>query len=847
MKRYKRLVGYHLLLTLVCFSVFVFFYSQYKTRSRDLQMQRHARVIDENVWKLDFEGTAGYLSLASERDSYEAIAIQGIPTGELFVVEGSELTGLNQIMGHFGLLPVTPIETDVKHNGQVIARLTARHRSMNIYVYLYAFLVFSLICIVAILFSKTVYAKRQVEEKVKQRTAKLAESNERLIAGEQQLRASNQALMQSEKKYRSLLENLPQRIFYKDTDSVYVSCNKHYADDLGITPEEIVGKTDFEFHPKELAEKYRADDKRLMESRQTEELEEAYMQDGKEIIILTVKTPVIDNGGNVIGIQGIFRDITERKRAEEALSRHSKILNETQHIARLGGWEYDVVNQRNFWTDELYRIIGVSSDFDIDDLSEVAEFFHPDDREKMLQAFQASIEDRKPFDLECRFINSDNEELWVRDVGQPVVEDDKVVKVWGILQDITERKRAEEVLRKKDENYRVLVEGTDSLVTRVDKDGKFLFVNQTSERVFGLKPGEAIGLLAFDFIHPDDRQVTIEAFNGWLRDKVQSVTLENRQISKTGQVYDVLWTCKLIYDDSGQFVWIDGVAQDITERKKAEAEIQAKGQQLQASNQQLRANEQEREKLLKTVTAKNRELQSVVYIASHDLKSPLVNMQGFSTVLEKSYRQIREILNSLDLDDEVARQIQPLTEEDIPEALKFISASAVKMKTLLDGLLQVSRVGTVEMAITELDMNQVIKDVCEAMEFQVHEAGAEISVDNLGVCLGDANMINQLFSNLVSNSIKYLDPKRKGKIHISSRLDGDKVIYCVEDNGIGIDDAHQSKVFELFHRLNPEDDVEGEGLGLTIVTRILDRNNGSIWVESEPGKGSKFFVVLPAC
>ena len=127
------------------------------------------------------------------------------------------------------------------------------------------------------------------------------------------------ALQESEKKYRTLLENLPQKIFYKNTESVYVSCNYNYARDLKITPEEIVGKTDYEFYPKELAEKYRADDRRIIESGGTEEIEEEYLLEGQEFTVQTVKTPVKDEEGKTAGILGIFWDITERKRAAEEL------------------------------------------------------------------------------------------------------------------------------------------------------------------------------------------------------------------------------------------------------------------------------------------------------------------------------------------------------------------------------------------------------------------------------------------------------------------------------------------------------------------------------------------------
>jgi PAS domain S-box-containing protein len=135
-------------------------------------------------------------------------------------------------------------------------------------------------------------------------------------------------LRRSEGKYRTLVENLPQKIFLKDTDSVYVSCNENYADDLGLTPEMVVGKSDFDFFPIELAEKYRNDDRRVMEAGVTETIEESYIEKGKEAYVMTAKTPVRDEEGNTIGILGIFWDITERVRAEKELERYREHLEE---------------------------------------------------------------------------------------------------------------------------------------------------------------------------------------------------------------------------------------------------------------------------------------------------------------------------------------------------------------------------------------------------------------------------------------------------------------------------------------------------------------------------------------
>lgn len=143
---------------------------------------------------------------------------------------------------------------------------------------------------------------------------------------------AQEAPLAGENKYRTLLENLPQKVFLKDKDSVYVSCNENYARDLKIKADDIVGKTDYEFFPKELAEKYRADDKKIMESGGTEDIEERYIQHGKEVFVHTVKTPVKNQEGNVVGILGIFWDISEQKRAEEELKARNEELERMNRL-----------------------------------------------------------------------------------------------------------------------------------------------------------------------------------------------------------------------------------------------------------------------------------------------------------------------------------------------------------------------------------------------------------------------------------------------------------------------------------------------------------------------------------
>jgi PAS domain S-box-containing protein len=158
---------------------------------------------------------------------------------------------------------------------------------------------------------------------------------------------AEEALRESEDKYRTLLENIPQKIFLKDRNSVYISCNENYAGNFKIKSEEIVGKTDYDFYPKELAEKYRADDKRIMESGGTVDIEEKYIQQGQEVVVHTVKTLVKDAHGNVIGILGVFWDITKHKKAEEELNEYREKMAQAERLASLGTLSATLAHELN--------------------------------------------------------------------------------------------------------------------------------------------------------------------------------------------------------------------------------------------------------------------------------------------------------------------------------------------------------------------------------------------------------------------------------------------------------------------------------------------------------------------
>ncbi len=270
-------------------------------------------------------------------------------------------------------------------------------------------------------------------------------------------------------------------------------------------------------------------------------------------------------------------------------------------------------------------------------------------------------------------------------------------------------------------------------------------------------------------------------------------------------------------------------------------------EQIQIGQKRRDEAEHEQKRLLRQLEEKNKELEQVIYVTSHDLRSPLVNIQGFSQELGFSLKEIELLLNKLkNVPEGVDQKIKFIVHQDIDESLKYIEASTSKMDGLLSGLLKLSRVDRMGTVFTQIDMNRLISDILNAFEFQLKEARVKMEVGPLHPCYGNELQVNQLFSNLLSNALKYLDPNRPGEITISGgecQQEGFSM-YSVKDNGIGIPKEYHNRIFEIFHRLNPSE-TEGEGLGLTIVGKIIGRHHGKVSVISEPGKGSEFQVLLP--
>ena len=456
--------------------------------------------------------------------------------------------------------------------------------------------------------------------------------------------------------------------------------------------------------------------------------------------------------------------------------------------------------------------------------SELSPRYQPDGRESaekanemMSRAFEKGSH-RFEWEHKQKDGNTFSVEVLLKTVSQEGK--DNLYVIW---RDITERKRTEESLSLRN---RAIAEATNGIVITAYQPHNcpLLYANPAFLHITGYSLEEMIGR-DLRFLHRQEhfQPGVVELRNAIERKEPCSVIIRN--FKKDGSVFFNEISISPVCNLMGEITHYIGIMKDITERK---------------------LQEEQRSKLLKILEFKNKELNDIVYTASHDLRSPLVNIEGFSSELALDCRQLVELISDQSAGRDKIQQIEPILKESIPQELKFINAGAKKMSSLLDGLLQISRIGTYQIKTESLDMEMVVKGVFESFEHQIKKNNIVVKVDPLPKCIGDAHMLDHVFTNLISNAIKYRDPAKESTIKISGTVEGDRSIYCVEDNGIGIAPECQKKAFEIFHRLNPKGTVEGEGLGLTIVARIMNRLEGEVWLESEPGKGSKFFITLPA-
>ena len=335
-------------------------------------------------------------------------------------------------------------------------------------------------------------------------------------------------------------------------------------------------------------------------------------------------------------------------------------------------------------------------------------------------------------------------------------------------------------------------------------DGYFKILNASFPRMLGYTMEEVLSVSYYDLIHPDDLKST-EVLVDELAGGLQSNYFENRFRAKDGSYRWFAWTSTSLEEEGLIF----GVAKDITEKKKSE-------QLYRDLNATL-------EKRAKELAASNAELERFAYVASHDLQEPLRMVSSFLQLLQKKYKD--------DLDDTAHQYIH------------FAVDGAERMKKLILDLLAYSRVGTNSEEHTFVDMNQVFSEVKNYFTNTIQELNADLNAQQLPVIKGNSTQMKQVVQNLVGNALKY-HGEAAPKILIKSKELPGEWIFCVEDNGIGVDPRFAEKIFIIFQRLHNSSEYEGTGIGLAIARKIVEKHGGKIWVEPNTPSGSKFYFSI---
>jgi len=240
-----------------------------------------------------------------------------------------------------------------------------------------------------------------------------------------------------------------------------------------------------------------------------------------------------------------------------------------------------------------------------------------------------------------------------------------------------------------------------------------------------------------------------------------------------------------------------------------------------------------------------------VYSVSHDLRSPLINLQGFSEELGLAYRDVAALFEREGVPPEVRHLGQRLMRENVEDSIRYIQTAVGRVERIIDALLRLSRAGRVEYQWQMIDVAPIVHKIIDALRDTIAEKKAEIIVRELPRTWGDPTAVEQIFANLIGNAVQYLDPARSGRVEVGSTLNprSGKLAglhtYHVKDNGMGIPGAYHPRVFRAFNRLQANV-LQGEGIGLALVHRTVERLGGKIWIESEVGAGTTFFVALAA-
>ncbi|WP_306057450.1 PAS domain S-box protein [Natronococcus wangiae] len=481
-------------------------------------------------------------------------------------------------------------------------------------------------------------------------------------------------------------------------------------------------------------------------------------------------------------------------------------LEAATEAGAVGTWEWHVPEDRFVTGRSFAETFGVDPDAEREGVS-LEQFFsavHEGDRERVRRQIEDAVESCGEYEAEYRVRNDDGELRWVVARGHVECDEDGDPTTFpGSLVDITERKRTEKELEEHRRQLETLFEVLPVGIVVAEKDGKLVDANKTVKELWGGDVFDAECIADYD------------RYRGWWADTGELVEPEEWTLARVleGEEITEPDVCEIettdgerritmlhgmpIRDASGEITRGVVTQTDITERRRYR-------RQLEESNERL---------------------EQFAYAASHDLREPLRMVSSYLQLIENRYA------------DEL--------DEEGREFLEFAVDGADRMNAMIDGLLEYSRVETRGDPFEPTELDEVLAEATQDLQLKIDESDAEITAEALPRVEGDPSQLRQLVQNLLDNALEYSgdDPPR---VHVSAERDGPAWIVSVRDEGIGIDPDDRGRIFEVFQRLHSHEEYDGTGIGLALCKRIVERHDGEIWVDSEPGDGTTFSFRLPA-